>query len=217
MRNVEQEIAHWRRRLESPEGVWDETILARARRGDRDAIQSLIERFNGRIAKIIDSRLGGAKVRDKEDLFQEALVQVVAGINGGSFKLESGASFLSWLVLVVTKTLADWLKREANRRRDLEYLGRLDLLLDIVGTTESESEDVVSALETMNLVRRAVESLEEGDRQVVILRYFQELRIGETADVLSIPEAEVRKRERRALTRLKAVLSGIPGFIEEQP
>ena len=114
MRNVEQEIAQWKARLQSVEGVCDETLLANARNGCTAAVHQLSHRFESRIAKIIEARLGRAKAGDKEDLFQEAFLQVFNGIRLGKFESDSEASFLRWFVLVVTNVLADWRHREGD-------------------------------------------------------------------------------------------------------
>jgi RNA polymerase sigma-70 factor (ECF subfamily) len=50
------------------------------------------------------------------------------------------------------------------------------------------------------------------DREVVVLRHFEELSNSEAADVLGIEASAASKRYIRAIRRLKAILDAVPGF-----
>jgi RNA polymerase sigma-70 factor (ECF subfamily) len=50
------------------------------------------------------------------------------------------------------------------------------------------------------------------DREVVVLRHFEELNNVETAQVLGIDTSAASKRYIRAIRRLKAILDRVPGF-----
>jgi RNA polymerase sigma-70 factor (ECF subfamily) len=54
--------------------------------------------------------------------------------------------------------------------------------------------------------------LEPIDREVLVVRHFEHLSNGEAAELLGISPAAASKRYISALKRLKAILSGIPGF-----
>ena len=55
------------------------------------------------------------------------------------------------------------------------------------------------------------------DQEVLALRHFEELSNGEVAEVLGIGQKAASIRYVRALKRLRAVLSEVPGFFEGQP
>ncbi len=55
-------------------------------------------------------------------------------------------------------------------------------------------------------MRAALEALEPRDREVLVLRYLEQLATKEIAAVLSISEAAVKTRHRRALERLRRIL-----------
>ena len=59
----------------------------------------------------------------------------------------------------------------------------------------------------MNAVRRALALLSDEHRQVLLLRYMQELDYGEIAAALQVSEGTVKSRINRAKARLKALLS----------
>ena len=61
-------------------------------------------------------------------------------------------------------------------------------------------------------LQEALNGLDPVDREVVVLRHFEELNNVETAAVLGIEPSAASKRYLRAVRRLKAVLDQVPGF-----
>jgi RNA polymerase sigma-70 factor (ECF subfamily) len=56
--------------------------------------------------------------------------------------------------------------------------------------------------------------MEPLDREMLALRHFEELSNGEVALVLGLSKSAASNRDIRALERLKAMLKGIPGFLD---
>jgi RNA polymerase sigma-70 factor (ECF subfamily) len=69
--------------------------------------------------------------------------------------------------------------------------------------------------ETMDILTEAIDAMEQRDREVLILRHFDELTNDEVARFLDIPKATASKRYVRALARLRDVLEQIPGLLAE--
>src|SRR5262249_48261176 len=61
-------------------------------------------------------------------------------------------------------------------------------------------------------LQEALNSMDPVDREVLVLRHFEELSNVEAAEVLGIATAAASKRYIRALRRLKAILNAVPGF-----
>jgi RNA polymerase sigma-70 factor (ECF subfamily) len=61
-------------------------------------------------------------------------------------------------------------------------------------------------------LQEALNSMDPMDREVVVLRHFEELSNIETAAVLGIEPSAASKRYLRAVRRLKAILDQVPGF-----
>jgi RNA polymerase sigma-70 factor (ECF subfamily) len=61
-------------------------------------------------------------------------------------------------------------------------------------------------------LQEAINSMDPIDREVVVLRHFEEMNNIETAAVLGIEPSAASKRYLRAIRRLKAILDQIPGF-----
>jgi RNA polymerase sigma-70 factor (ECF subfamily) len=93
-----------------------------------------------------------------------------------------------------------------RRARKLWRWVSLDALSDVPSSAAS-AEESLSAERRQARFRRAMDSLPEELRRVVMLCEFSELSYGEIGALLSIPEGTVGSRRNRALRRLKAVLS----------
>jgi RNA polymerase sigma-70 factor (ECF subfamily) len=61
-------------------------------------------------------------------------------------------------------------------------------------------------------LQEALNGMDPIDREVVVLRHFEELTNVEAADVLGIETSAASKRYIRAIRRLKAILDAVPGF-----
>src|SRR5262249_28893996 len=61
-------------------------------------------------------------------------------------------------------------------------------------------------------LQEALNSMDAIDREVLVLRHFEELTNAEAAEVLGIEASAASKRYIRALRRLKAILDAVPGF-----
>lgn len=83
----------------------------------------------------------------------------------------------------------------------------------LVGHRTSPSEAAVRA-EMKVRVQEALNSMEPLDREVLMLRHFEQLSNAETAEVLGIEESAASKRFIRAIKRLKEILAAMPGGIE---
>jgi RNA polymerase sigma-70 factor (ECF subfamily) len=63
-------------------------------------------------------------------------------------------------------------------------------------------------------LQEALNAMDPLDREVVVLRHFEELNNAETAEVLGIQKSAASKRYVRAILRLKAILESVPGFFD---
>ena len=77
--------------------------------------------------------------------------------------------------------------------------------------TEKPSSAAIH-LEVGERVREVLQQLREDDREVLILRHFEMLSNGETAQVLGTSEAAASQRHLRALGRLRNLLQRYPGL-----
>jgi len=119
------------------------------------------------------------------DVIDEAVYKGLRALK----KLRQPEYFDTW----ITRILINECKKELCRRKR-------ELPLDTIPETASEAFD---SLPLKEAIRRLPVELKE----VIILRYFSDMTLAQTAESLSIPQGTVATRQRRALKLLKLELT----------
>lgn len=172
----------------------DDRLLANCQRGDRVALEELVERVQGRVYNFA-VRASGSQTA-AEDITQRVLVKMVREI--GSFRAE--ASFTSWLYRIVVN---EWID-ERRRLKRLVYLP-----VEKFAQWRSPRLDPGQAhllREREEQVFAAVAKLDPKLRAVVLLRYLEDLSYEEVASALGCSMGTVASRLSRAHARLKDLL-----------
>ncbi len=200
-------------------------LLEQARAGDKEALNDLFARHRPRLRRMVDLRLDRrlqARI-DASDVIQDAYFDVVTRLN--EYLSEPSYPLFLWLRLIVGERLLKLHRHHlGTQMRDagLEvsiYRGALPaassaaLAAQLLGKHTSPTQAAVRA-ERMMRLQEALNALEPIDREILSLRHFEEMTIGETALSLGIEESAAAKRYIRALKRLKATLASMPGGLE---
>ena len=90
-------------------------LIDRAREGDRNAFQKLVERYEERLRRLVRSRLGsGLKGQiDVADVVQDAFLRALQALP--HFEWQGEDSFLRWLSRIATNSLRETARREKRR------------------------------------------------------------------------------------------------------
>jgi RNA polymerase sigma-70 factor (ECF subfamily) len=206
--------------------VETDLLLERAARGDRDALGALLAQHLGRLRRLValrlDERLHGRV--DPSDVVQEACLEAVRRL--AEYRERSDLPFFLWLRLITAqRVLALHRHHLGAERRDVGREVALDrgampetssaaLAAQLLGRDTRPSEAAARA-ERQARLREALDRMDPLDREVLALRHFEQLSNVEAARVLGIGEAAASKRYCRAVKRLKEVLAGMPGGLEE--
>jgi RNA polymerase sigma factor (sigma-70 family) len=183
----------------------DGELVARAQRGDVDAYEELVRRYQG-IAHRTAFLITRAE-QEAEDAVQAAFIKAYYAL--GRFR--SGAPFRPWLLKIVVNEARNQ-RRAAGRRAGLEL--RLERDRMRAGAAPSPEAAVLEA-EPRAAVLDAVNQLPERDRVVIAYRYFLELSEAEMATVLGCAPGTVKSRLSRALARLRRTLVSSHGDLLE--
>ena len=172
-----------------------EHIIARARRGDADAFEQLVEAYRNQVFRLALRMCGNEA--DADEVAQEAFLSAWKGLP--NFRGES--RFSTWLYQLTTHAAIDLLRRE-KRQAAAE---------DIDGITAADDgpspQERGGRAETRREVRSALMQLPEEYRQVLLLRFMQELSYEEIGQALKLPAGTVKSRLNRAKAQLKDILS----------
>jgi RNA polymerase sigma-70 factor, ECF subfamily len=207
------------------DGRTNDDLLQAALGGDENALAVVVERHRERLERMVrlrmDRRLQGRV--DPADVVQEAYLTIRGKF--GQYKADPRLPFFLWLRLEVGQKLVDLHRfhlgaqmRNAGQEISL-YRGALpqvtsvSLAEQLLGKLTTASRAAMRA-ELQIRVQEALNTMDPHDREVLILRHFEELTNSETAQLLGIKPSAAVNRYVRALKRLKAVFEGMPGGIE---
>jgi len=203
----------------------NEELLAAAKGGDESALAVLFERHRDRLERMVrlrmDSRLQGRV--DPADILQDAYLAVHGKFP--HYSADPRMPFFLWLRLEVGQKLVDVHRfhlgtkmRDAGQevslhRGALPQVTSLSLAEHLLGKLTSASQTAMR-VELKLRVQEALNSMDPHDREMLILRHFEELSNAAAAQVLGIKPSAAINRYVRALKRLKDVFQGMPGGIE---
>ena len=204
------------------EAAGDEVLLERLRAGDREALAELFAVHRARLRRMVswrlDPRLNGRL--DPSDVLQEVYLDAARRLPGYLAKPNLPPGL--WLRLLTGRRLLELHRQHLGAQRrnagqeislaqDWAWASAPSLAAQLVGHLTSPSLAVARA-ETAAHLARALEEMDPIDREVLILRHFDELGNNEVAALLGLQKAAASNRYVRALRRLKEILASTPGL-----
>lgn len=177
-----------------PDGY--EHLVRKAKKGDKDAFGDLYKLFLNRIYRFVYYLVGGDEFL-AEDITQSTFLKAWNWLP--KFSLSRG-TFQSFLFTVARNTVID------NQRKKKEF--SLEIQDSDVLRSNEDLEEIVSKVEEAQEVQKALSQLSTFDRQIVILRYFEELSFREISQVVNKREGAIRVRVHRILGQLRINLDG---------
>ncbi|MFH1573072.1 MAG: sigma-70 family RNA polymerase sigma factor [Acidobacteriota bacterium] len=174
----------------------DADVLA-VQRGDRDAFAALVARYQNRLYRYLLRWV--REPAAAEDLFQQTWLRVIENIR----RFDPSRNFDAWLFAVARNMAIDYLRR--RRPGSLEEPGPDEVPLRdrLHANTPGALEQVLRA-ERAGLVQGALDCQPALYREILSLRFEEEMKLDEIAEVLSIPLGTVKSRLARALERFRA-------------
>lgn len=155
------------------EGLSDEELALRSRQEPRLAFEVLFERHREKVYAFL-----ARQIRDRarvDDLFQNVFLKVFRGLP--NFKLES--RFKTWLYTISSNVVTDELRVRGRRGVPVE-------LNETMAVTEREEGESMDREVRLGRVRRAIQALPEGMRQLFTLVRFHEMKIAEAAEAVGM-------------------------------
>jgi RNA polymerase sigma-70 factor (ECF subfamily) len=172
----------------------DESLMLEFQRGSGAAFEELFARYREPLFGFFRRRLQSRE--PAEDLAQETFLAVIRAAQ----RYEPRALVRTYLYGIALKLLAAERRKPANQEADLESVA------------EPATNDPP---ETGLWIRRALEKLEPGEREVLMLREYEQLSYAEIAELLRLPVNTVRSRLFRARMALKGHLRPTLKFDEQ--
>jgi RNA polymerase sigma-70 factor, ECF subfamily len=176
----------------------DEQLVEACREGETSAFDVLVDRWEDKIRGAAWRVLGSEE--EARDVAQEAFLKAYRGLEG--FKRE--ALFSSWLYQIALNLCRDRLRR--RRTRAAVSLEELEESGPVLVEPRPGAHEIAVRNDLADAVRRAIASLSEEQREVVILKEYEGLTFLEIAQALDVPVSTVKTRMYRGLGQLRVRL-----------
>jgi len=179
------------RAIPSPAVASDEELMARLQAGDERALEQLMQRYQSPLYGFLTRRVGSAA----DDVFQETWIRIVRARE--RFDLER--RFAAWLYQIANNLCRDRYRRVGAMRRAVDSFRSEDETLREASTLPEPGEG--------DAMRERVLALPERLREVLVLRYYEDLGEEEMARVLGVPRGTIKSRLHAAVKALRASLA----------
>jgi RNA polymerase sigma-70 factor, ECF subfamily len=176
-----------------------ESELTRLRRGDVEAVAALMERYQHRLYRYLLRVV--REPGTAEDLFQQTWLRVMERIRS----YDPQRDFESWLFALARNLAIDHLRRYRPESLD-EPLPSGDSRVELIAGASPRALDQLLARERAGWLAEAVVELPLVFREVLTLRFEEEMKLEEIAAVLGLPLGTVKTRLHRALKHLRGAL-----------
>lgn len=173
---------------------WETHLVLRAQAGERVAFEILADEHRAAMRGLALRMLRNAE--DASDAVQEALVKAFRALSG----FHVGKPVLPWLLRITTNCCIDIVRH----RKPTEQIDKFEY------TLQDPNGDVFSQTERNAIgadVHAAIQKLPSQYREIVMMRHYRDMEVGEIAQELNKPEGTVKSWLFRARLLLKKELA----------
>lgn len=177
----------------------DEQLVASYIQGDNTAFDCLLQRYESKVFTYIAYSVRNEEVA--QDLFQECFMRIITRLKAGQYTAQG--KFASWVMRIAHNLIIDHHRRTSSAsllsadEPDCDVLSRAD----IAPTPTCEQE--MAHAQTLSDVKALIRLLPESQREVVLLRYYDELPFKEIAAITGVSINTALGRMRYALINLR--------------
>jgi RNA polymerase sigma-70 factor (ECF subfamily) len=182
--------------LEGGSWMGADSESARLRRGDSDAFDALLARYQNRLYRYLVRLTANPALA--EDLFQETWLKVITRIH----RYDERRPFEPWLFSVARNLATDHLRKASPESLDEPREGG-DTRIAGIGADEPGALERLLDRERRGLLEKRLAELPALYREALTLRFEEEMTFEEIAVVLSAPVSTVKSRVQRALSTLR--------------
>lgn len=176
----------------------DDALVQAYINGNNHAFDILLERYQNKLFSYIYFL-----VRDKDladDVFQETFVKAIVMMQQKRYVFSG--KFSSWIMRIAHNYVIDLFRQEKKMNVSSIESGENSINVE-KNMIEDNVESVIVCQQTRKEVKRMIEMLPQAQREIVYMRYYQELSFKEIADILDISINTALGRMRYALMNLR--------------
>ena len=176
----------------------DSAAVARARAGDKEAFQALVEKHSRNVFRLAYRMTGNEE--DAEDVVQETFLKAYRNLQG----FGGHAEFSTWLHRIAANCSVDLLRRRVPRETNLRNEEGEEVELAAGG---AGPDRMLLSSEVQGRVARSLQRLTAMERAAFVLRHFEGRPIAEISKTLGIRTGAAKNCVFRAVAKLRQDLS----------
>ena len=199
-------------------------LIEKARNGDAVAVAQLFGKYRRRLLAMVEVRMD-RRLRsrvDPSDVLQEAFIDLTKRMD--RYSQIDDLPFYLWLRMIVGQRLQDFhrkhllaakrdVRQEVNFQRRVPAAASESLAMSLLGRYTSVAGKAIQQ-ERKAKLQEVLNDMTDIDREIIVLRHFEEMTNSEAALALGLSKSAAGNRYVRALLRLKEALKNVPGFLE---
>jgi RNA polymerase sigma-70 factor (ECF subfamily) len=180
----------------------DEELVVLYAKGENEAFDVLLNRYKSSLYSYIYFI-----VRNKdltEDIFQETFVKVIVTIKQGRYT-ETG-KFKAWVTRIAHNLIIDYFRQERSENTLSNDEVEVDLFNNIK-LCDGTVEDRIVHHQVLSDVKRLIQYLPESQREVLEMRYYQDMSFKEIADHTGVSINTALGRMRYAILNMRRMIA----------
>ncbi|WP_111307075.1 RNA polymerase sigma factor [Confluentibacter sediminis] len=180
--------------------ITDATLVSSYIKGNESALEILIKRHKQKIYSFIYS-----KVYDKdvaEDIFQDTFIKVIRTLKKGNYNEEG--KFLPWVMRISHNLVIDFFRKN-NRLPKFDNSGEFSIF-SVLSDTSLNAENSIIKEQVEYDVRRLVDELPEDQKEVLLMRIYNDMSFKEISDKTGVSINTALGRMRYALINLRKII-----------
>ncbi|MFN3192201.1 MAG: sigma-70 family RNA polymerase sigma factor [Aureliella sp.] len=209
-----------------PDGEQTQELLSGARDGDSHAVDQLLDRHRDSLRRMIGMRLDQKIMRrvDVSDVVQDVLVEANRRLT--DYLANPVMAFHLWIRQIAKDRIIDAhrrhrasAKRSIDREQPMAAAGPVDQSTIELAAQLCDPELTPAAAATQRElaihVQGAIELLDDRDREIILMRHYEQLSNQDIAQTLELTEPAASMRYLRALKKLRKKLDELDGPISQ--
>ena len=183
----------------------DQQLVSNYLEGNVSAFETLVIRHKDRIYTFIISKVRNQALA--EDIFQDAFFKVIKSLQKGKYNEEG--KFLPWVMRIAHNLVIDHFrktKRMPTTSNIKSYDDDFFDIFDFISCEDLNSELTIMEVEQHEQLRKIVQELPEEQRQVLVMRHYEELSFKEIAEKTGVSINTSLGRMRYALINLRKIM-----------
>jgi len=178
----------------------DATLVTNYIQGNEHALEILITRHKQKVYSFIYSKVYDRDVT--EDIFQDTFIKVIKNLKRGAYNEEG--KFLPWVMRISHNLVIDYFRKN-NRMPKFDNTGEFSIFSVLSDTTLNAEKQIIKD-QVENDVRRLVEELPEDQKEVLLMRIYDDLSFKEISDKTGVSINTALGRMRYALINLRKII-----------